>query len=192
MSEWKRTGWVLVLAAAALAALRALTVVNSDRRGLEFFPDMARSCAAESYAPSDLLPGGTTQQPLVVGTVVRGSEPFPFEPTPAGAIAAGEQLANPFRADDAAARARGADRFANFCVVCHGADGLGRGPAVARGMPPPPSLLADRTRALRDGQLFHVLTCGQGGMASYAAVLTPADRWKLILHVRALQAGGAP
>jgi hypothetical protein len=58
-------------------------------------------------------------------------------------------------------------------------------------MLPPPSLKAERAVQMRDGQLFHVITRGQGNMASYAVQVRPEDRWKAILHVRALQAGGA-
>jgi hypothetical protein len=38
-----------------------------------------------------------------------------------------------------------------------------------------------------DGQLFHVLTYGLGNMASYAGLLSRADRWSAVLHVRTLQ-----
>jgi hypothetical protein len=42
---------------------------------------------------------------------------------------------------------------------------------------------------MRDGQMFHVLTKGQGNMPSYAVQVAPEDRWKAILHVRTLQKG---
>jgi hypothetical protein len=35
--------------------------------------------------------------------------------------------------------------------------------------------------------MFHVLTYGQGAMASYAALLSRDDRWCVVLHVRSLQ-----
>jgi hypothetical protein len=43
-----------------------------------------------------------------------------------------------------------------------------------------------------DGQMFHLLTYGQGNMASYATHLTAEERWYVIGHIRNLQkqAGG--
>ncbi len=35
--------------------------------------------------------------------------------------------------------------------------------------------------------MFHILTYGQGKMASYAAQLSEDERWKVIRHVRSLQ-----
>jgi hypothetical protein len=40
---------------------------------------------------------------------------------------------------------------------------------------------------MKDGQMFHVLTYGQGTMAPYAAHLSREDRWCVIRHVRTLQ-----
>src|SRR5262249_60723587 len=100
---------------------------------------------------------------------------------------AGKALTNPLDAGSARWRERGDFVFRNYCAVCHGAGGTGDGPVTTRGVPPPPSLLADKARQLKDGQLFHVLTYGQGNMASYAGQLSRTDRWSAILHVRALQ-----
>jgi len=187
MSEIRRTLLLALLALLVLAGVHVAFDVDPLVRQYELFPDMARSLAAESHAACAALPGGVTQQPLPPGVVVRGHLPFPFPATPEGAAAAGSALVNPFAAEDAAARARGAERYAIACAACHGADGQGRGPVVERGMLPPPSLLADRARALPDGHLFHIVTRGQGNMAPHAAQLVAADRWKVILHVRALQ-----
>jgi hypothetical protein len=40
---------------------------------------------------------------------------------------------------------------------------------------------------MADGEMFHILTYGQGNMASYASQLTREERWKVIVHVRRLQ-----
>jgi mono/diheme cytochrome c family protein len=60
------------------------------------------------------------------------------------------------------------------------------------GFPPPPSLLSDRSLRMPDGQMFHILTYGQGNMPSIAAQLSEDDRWTAILHVRYLQKLQAP
>jgi hypothetical protein len=41
-----------------------------------------------------------------------------------------------------------------------------------------------------DGRIFHVITRGQGLMASYAVQVLPEDRWAVILHVRTIQRAG--
>jgi mono/diheme cytochrome c family protein len=45
---------------------------------------------------------------------------------------------------------------------------------------------------MKDGQMFHVLTYGQGNMPSFSAQLSQTDRWSVILYVRALQEPFAP
>jgi len=159
---------------------------DPERRNFEFFPDMARSPAAESQSPSSVLPGGITHQGLPEGVVVRGGESFRYGPGPEEATRAGRELVNPLE-HSAETLARGAELYRAFCVVCHGADGNGGGSVVQRGMLPPPSLLGARARQIADGELYHLLTRGQGTMASYALQLGPLQRWQVIHHVRALQ-----
>ena len=83
--------------------------------------------------------------------------------------------------------ARGARVYATFCVPCHGVSGKGDGLVALRGFPPPASLMAEKAVNMEDGQMFHVLSFGQGNMASYAAQIPREDRWKVILYVRSLQ-----
>ncbi len=106
---------------------------------------------------------------------------------------AGEELKNPFPPLDTARRERGTTVFANFCQCCHGPLGLGNGPVALGGFPPPASLQAERAVQMKDGQMFHVLTYGQGNMPSVAAQLSDDDRWSVILYVRmTLQAPSTP
>lgn len=179
----------LAAAAAVVGALHFSLVRDTSRPGWEFLPDMARSPAAASQSDGAPTADGLADRAQPDGVVVRGAMPFRYVATPEDALRAGRELSNPFAAGDAAALARGAVVYARMCVPCHGADGEGRGGAVLRGMLPPPSLLADRARTMPDGQAFHVLTLGQGNMASYAVQVEADDRWKVILHVRKLQEG---
>ena len=186
-AEWAAVAGALAVAAGLVLLLRFAIVQDPSRPNFEYFPDMARGPAAQSEDLGAAMPDGYSSQPLPEGVVARGAKAFRYAATPEDAERAGRELANPFRADDAAALARGAVVFARFCTPCHGADGEGQGPAVQRGMLPPPSLKAERAVKLRDGQAFHVITKGQGNMASYAVQVAPEDRWKAILHVRVLQ-----
>jgi mono/diheme cytochrome c family protein len=176
--------------AAALFGLHLMLRSDPQQPGWEFFPDMARSIAAESFAADALLPGGMVLQPPVAGVVVRGTEAFAFGAGPEEQKRAGLELQSPIAAGDAAAITRGEQVYRSFCIVCHDARGDGKGTVVLRGMLPPPSLNGARALALADGELFHILTRGQGNMASYAAQIPPLDRWSVIAYVRKLQAGG--
>ena len=58
---------------------------------------------------------------------------------------------------------------------------------MKRGFQPPASLLTQRARDMKDGQMFHVITYGQKLMPSHAVQLPVADRWRLVRHIRDLQ-----
>jgi len=87
---------------------------------------------------------------------------------------------------------RGAAVYGVFCVSCHGPKGAGDGPVAKRGFPPPPPLPAGKSAKMKDGQLFHILTYGQGSMAPMAAQLTRDRRWDVINYVRSLQTSAPP
>jgi mono/diheme cytochrome c family protein len=82
---------------------------------------------------------------------------------------------------------RGHERFDIFCAPCHGRVGDGSGMIVQRGFPQPPSLHIDRLRTAAPRHFFDVITDGYGAMYSYAARLSPADRWAVAAYIRALQ-----
>lgn len=185
--EWPAAFAALAGAAVLILLLRAALVRDPSVPNVEYFPDMVRGPAAQSQDVGAATADGFSDQALAEGVVVRGAAHFRYGAAPEEAERAGRELANPFSLGDAAARDRGAVVYARFCTPCHGADGEGRGPAVLRGMLPPPSLKAERAMKMPDGQAFHVITKGQGNMASYAVQIAPEDRWKAILHVRALQ-----
>ena len=86
---------------------------------------------------------------------------------------------------------RGAEVYRIFCISCHGASGAGDGPVAKRGFPPPPPLPAGKSVQMKDGQLFHIPTYGQGSMAPMAAQLSRDRRWDVINFVRSLQKGVA-
>lgn len=178
---------LLVLAAVTLGSGWALRW-DPARPNYEYFPDMAHSPRYNAFAPNPVLAAGETLQPPVAGTIARGDLPLDFGPGPQEATRAGEVLHSLFPVSDPAHVARGALLFGNMCQHCHGAGGLGDGPVTQRGFPPPPSLLAPHARAIKDGQVFHILTYGQGNMPAHAAQLSREDRWDLVAYVRSVQA----
>jgi mono/diheme cytochrome c family protein len=82
---------------------------------------------------------------------------------------------------------RGQERFGIYCVVCHGVDGHGDGKAVTFGFPKPPDLLTADTMALTNGEIFDIISNGQGKMLSYGYRVKPSDRWAVIAYLRAMK-----
>ena len=158
---------------------------NNAAKNLEWPTQMQSSPAYLSQTPNPVLPNGMTQQMPVAGTIPRGYEPFHYGPTPEEAIRAGYELKNPFQ-PTGENFARGQQVFNNYCAVCHGATGGGDGPLIPK-YPNPPAYNTEKSKALADGNMFHVVTLGRKDMPSHAPLVSVDDRWKVILYIRKLQ-----
>lgn len=178
----------LVALALGALTLAALLWPDPSRRNLAYAPDMAASPAVGTYEGEDRRAGASTLRTPVIGTVPRGALPLHYEPSEADAQRAALELEMPVSIANEPTDLRVAQSFQAFCQPCHGRDGHGDGITIKRGFQPPPSLLTQRARDMKDGQMFHVLTYGQKLMPSHASQLPPNDRWRLIKHIRALQA----
>ncbi len=169
------------------AGLAALLWPDWTHRNVSYAPDMAISPAAATYSPGALPLADRRLRTPVPGTVPRGPLPLRYEATEAEALRAGLELHMPDAIVANNDPARGATLFAAFCQPCHGGEGHGDGVTMKRGFQPPPSLLTQPARDMKDGQMFHVITYGQKLMPSHASQVGSDDRWRLILHVRRLQ-----
>ena len=155
------------------------------RPGREYVKDMIDAVPYESFSSNPVLPSGMTLQSPAPGSVPRGYQPFHYGPGPEEAARAGRELDNPVAATREAVD-RGDKVFHTICFTCHGPAGEGDGLVVPR-FPAPPSLTAAHAKGLPDGQIFHIITRGQGLMPSHAAQVRPEDRWKVALYIRQLQ-----
>ena len=179
---------LLVLVLAGLIGLHWVIQPDPSLRNYEILPDMVHSLARDAQTAATVLPDGT---PLDLrppaGAIARGYMPFTYGATPEEALRAAAELSSPNALEDPDADARGTEVFNTFCSVCHGAGGHGDGNVTKRGVPPPPSLLLEHATKMSDGQMYHVVTLGQGNMASYASQVGREDRWLAIRHIRTLQ-----
>lgn len=177
----------LLLILVGIWGFMLLSRPDSTRRNFRWLPQMEDPLAFETQR--QFLPGVARQTAgaALEGAIPRGFKPFPYRATPEDADRAGREVRNPLKADDAALQ-RGAQVYAAYCFPCHGGSGLGDGPVTKRGVPAPPSLFGDKAVAMSDGKMFHVVSLGQGNMAAYASQIDRDDRWRAVLHVRALQA----
>lgn len=179
-----RHGWLMVLA--LLALLGVTCRGGEDRPGYVVFSGMIDSIPYDSYDRNPLLPGGQTLLRPPEGTIHMHQSPFRYGKGPKEALRAGRELKNPVRPTDKN-MARAKVLFETFCQVCHGPKGMGDGPIIGR-FPNPPNLLAKHAKGLAVGNIYHLITHGQGKlMASYAIQVRPKDRWRLVHHVKLLQ-----
>lgn len=176
----------LALLLAAVVAAGVLFRPTPSKPNFDFLPQMAHSPRYNAFAANPNFASGETLQAPEAHTVARGFMPLHYTASPQDALRAGKELQNPV-ADSANARQRGARVFAAYCSPCHGTDGKGNGVVAQRGYPPPPSLLAQHATAMKEGQLFHILTFGQNNMPSYASQISREDRWNAIVYLRSIQ-----
>ncbi|MCX6829037.1 MAG: cytochrome c [candidate division Zixibacteria bacterium] len=82
---------------------------------------------------------------------------------------------------------RGRERFDIYCSPCHSRLGDGKGIMINRGYLPPPSYHTDRLRQIEKGYIFDVISNGIRNMPAYRHQVPVADRWAIVLYLRALQ-----
>jgi hypothetical protein len=137
------------------------------------------------YDPTDFFGDGRSERHPVPGTVARGQlriDELLYTGKENGVVANNF----PFlitRAD----LERGRERYNVYCTPCHDYAGSGNGMIVQRGFPRPPSYHMERLRQAPVGHFFEVMTNGFGSMYSYAARVTPEDRWRIAAYIRVLQ-----
>lgn len=177
-----------------LLLIASFFLIGCDKKSpeWEYFPDMYDSPAREAQEYDPTAPNKVGGRLPVEGTI-------PVEYTP-------YQLSGP-NLDDQRVKdlkipegikltelnlKRGETQFQVFCYPCHGPQGEGNGPVIG----PPgggkfnysPNMNIHGTYAyLNDGQIYHVITNGNGQMPAYASMISEEDRWKIVLYVRKLK-----
>ncbi len=141
------------------------------------------------------LPGPTAAvppPPAFTGPVLAATTNYPKNanaprPVPPAQFAS---LKNPLTST-ADNLAKGKDIFTANCAVCHGAGGAGNGPAGASLNPRPADFQTPIHAKLPDGYWFWRLSKGGSvppfntagsGMPPWESVLTPQQRWLVILY----------
>ncbi len=159
---------------------------GEEKPGYHIYSGMYDSIPYDSYDRNPVLSNNMTLLQPPEGTVPTHRSPFRYGKGPKEALRAGRELKNPLQPTEKNL-ARAKQLFETFCAVCHGPKGVGDGPIIGR-FPNPPNLLAKHGKGLKDGNIFHVITYGQGKlMSSYANQVRPMDRWRLVMYVRKLQ-----
>lgn len=173
---------LIFLVVGTIVVKRDFTQTNT-----EMLPGMVKSVPYNTFSPNKNFLDGKTLQAPAEGTSVIGIDKLHYTSSSEDALHAGDELINPFQGDSLELVESGSKLFSIYCISCHGITGIGDGNIVKRGFPPPPSLFVERTLSMKDGQMFHIMTYGQGNMPSLASQVSNNDRWKIILHIRSLQ-----
>ncbi len=158
---------------------------NRKTTGWQYFDDMVKSPAYESYTPNPNFPDGKTMQPPVEGTIPRGMVPYAFQKTEEDRLLAAQTLVNPLE-NSAENLERGKKMYGIYCMQCHGRAGDGQGPLfTSKKYPfPPASLLSDKMRNNPEGDIYHVITVGFGVMPEHGSMIRPDDRWKIARYIK--------
>lgn len=158
---------------------------DRNKRGWDYFPDMASSEAYETYAPNNIFADGKTAQPPVSGTIPRHLVPYQYPNNSEGMKLAGLELINPFKPTEENL-VRGKKEYNTFCANCHGFDGRGDGNLFTSGKYPsePPSLITKEMLNMPDGEYFHIITVGSAIMGPFASLIRTQDKWKIILYIK--------
>jgi mono/diheme cytochrome c family protein len=149
-------------------------------------PSMDNQPKAKAQSSSTFFFDGSSMRQPVPGTVALDGlkEDTAFY---TGKSADGQFVAtNPVTVDDTVLE-RGKQRYTIYCQPCHDARGDGKGILFTRGNVPTATFHQEKLLKYTDGQIFDVMTNGQGLMPSYRWPIPTADRWAIIAYIRTLQ-----
>jgi len=163
-----------------------------EKREYQIMPDMTRHHAHEAqeeYVNEKGEATGMSMRTPVKGTIPRGHEPYLLGKDD---IELAKNTKNPLASTKEVLK-QGRKLYNISCVPCHGKFGAGDGNVITKAtynqrMPKPPELYTDKlTKEWTDGQIFHVITKGQGNMPEYGNRLSRDERWAIVHYVRAIQ-----
>ena len=159
---------------------------TSSRPPIHINPSMDDQPKVLPQTASTFFYDGSSMRQPVPGTVAIGGlkEDTAFF---TGKGADGQFVATiPVTADEALLE-RGHQRYTIYCQPCHDARGDGKGILFQRGKVPTATFHQEKILKYPDGQIFDIMTNGQGLMPSYRWPIPPADRWAIIAYIRELQ-----
>lgn len=158
---------------------------GKEERAAQYFPNMYRPVAYETYMEAEVFPDDIEAQEPVAGSVPRGWMPYEYEDDNEGYASAKANLENPIPLTEENLE-HGKEMYGIYCAICHGDKGDGQGYLVKQekilGVP------AYNDRDLTPGSIYHVLYYGINNMGSYASQTSIKERWEIVHYVERLTA----
>jgi cytochrome c553 len=157
------------------------------RPPIELFADMDRQPKLRPQAPNRFFADGLSSRLPVPGTIARDT-PYQDLPVYTGREPGTTNFVTilPLSVTEGFL-ARGQERYAIHCAMCHGAGGDGKGITAKYQMVGMANFHEQRLVAMTDGEIFNTITHGKNLMGAYGATVNPHDRWAIIAYMRALQ-----
>lgn len=170
--------------AVALAALSGCK--DNSQPNVELIQDMMSSPAIKPQEYDESAPNHSGMRVPPEGTQPVGFVPYRYSTDITGAATNKNPLAGDY--SETVLKA-GLKYFVTNCTVCHGESGEGGAnmPVGEKMSLVPPSLLTAKIKAWTDGQIYHVITVGQGVMGPYASHIPQKYRWQVVNYIRTLQ-----
>jgi mono/diheme cytochrome c family protein len=174
------------IAVLALATVLAACSLDKSKPNIELIQDMMESPSIKAQEYDPTAPHGISSRVPPQGTVPRGFVPY----APGNNFEASTGLKNPYAGEmTEEVLSVGVAHYNTQCMLCHGQKGEGSAKStMAEFMAlKPPTLLSDKIRGWTDGQIYHVISMGQGVMGGYAHHIPQKDRWQVVNYIRLLQ-----
>ena len=179
---------IILASLAAVILSSALMACSKDHSvpNIELIQDMMESPAIKPQEYDESSPNHSGMRVPPEGTQPVGFTPYRY----AKDFTASSQNKNPLTGDYSESTiAVGLKFYQTNCMVCHGAHGEGgeNSSVGAKMALKPPALTSQKIRGWSDGEIFHVITMGQGLMGPYASHIPLQYRWQVVNYVRQLQ-----
>ncbi len=160
--------------------------IDKSKPNFELIQDMMESPTIKPQEYDEGSPNNAGMRVPPEGTQPQGFAPYAYATDIEGA----KSQKNPLQGDFSESTLKvGLKYYTIHCQICHGVKGEGGDQmSVAEKMAlKPPSLVSDKIKAWTDGQLYHVITVGQGVMGPYASHIHQDYRWQVVQYVRHLE-----
>lgn len=177
---------IMTLIAGTIVISALTSCSDKSKPNVELIQDMMVSPAVKPQAFDESAPNNSGMRVPPEGTQPVGFTPYRY----ANNIDGAKNNRNPMSGDYSDETLKvGMKFYVTNCAVCHGDKGEGgEATTVAQKMAlKPPSLLSSKIRGWTDGQIYHVITMGQGLMGPYASHIPQKYRWQVVNYIRTLQ-----
>ena len=177
---------LMTLAAATVAISLMSGCKDSSKPNIEPIQDMMESPSIKPQEYDETSPNHSGMRVPPEGTQPVGFEPYRY----ANDVTAAAKNSNPMAGDFSEETLKtGMKFYVTNCAICHGEKGEG-GEKLSVGEKmalKPPTLHSEKVVKWTDGQIYHVITMGQGVMGPYASHFPQKYRWQVVNYVRFLQ-----
>ena len=160
--------------------------MDLSKPNFDLIQDMMESPAIKPQEFDSGSPNHSGMRVPPEGTQPLGFVPYKYATDIDGAKGNKNPLAGRFDEDTLKV---GIKYYTIHCSVCHGASGEGgaNNSIGAKMALKPPPLISDKIHGWTDGQIYHVITMGQGLMGPYASHIPEQYRWQVVNYVRSLR-----